>query len=243
MKNNKNKNILSHNNNADDAEGINKILIKIDDFFRKIIHFVKTNSKARLLFKFFIVFLICITVLIIMYFILKPGVDNYYNGIYASYVKDIFVNEENKGEEIKIKEEIDGDASNIYYVYRVEIGGRLIGYAFKEDIYGYKSTIEFMVGIYKDKSLAGVEVIEHNETPRMTWFLDDRDYLSHFASSYLELPERDKIIYEQNLPNDARQKDFKSTFGVDTVTGATVSMNALLRAVLRSFDKVGSYVN
>ncbi len=238
----KNHDNTKQNHYSDEPEGVNKFLIKVDDFFRKLINFIKTNNTARLLFKLFIVFLICMTVLIIMLLILKPGIDNYESGIYASYVKDIFIKEENKNQDLRIKEEIEGDSDNLYYVYSVEIGGKLIGYAFKEDVIGYEGSIEVIIGIYKDKSLAGVEVINHNETPRMTWFLDDRNYLSHFSSSYIESADREKIIYERNVPSNARNESFKEVFGVDTVTGATISMNALLKAIGQAFDKAGAYI-
>ncbi len=240
MKNNGN---TKRNGLSENPEGINKFLIKIDDSFRKLINFIKTNNTARLLFKLFIVFLICLTVLIIMLLILKPGIDKYESGIYTSYVRDIFIKEENKNQDLRIKEEIEGDSDNLYYVYSVEIGGKLLGYAFKEDVIGYNGSVEVIVGIYKDKSLAGLNVINHEETPRMTWFLDDKKYLSHFSSSYIESADREKIIYERDIPSNARNEGFKEVFEIDTVTGATISMNALLKAVKQAFDKAENYIN
>jgi electron transport complex protein RnfG len=86
---------------------------------------------------------------------------------------------------------------------------------------GYSGDINIMVGIDPAGTVAGIEILSHNETPG----LGDK----------IELPAFKKIFSGKNLTNaDWRVKKDGGEF--DQITGATISPRAVVGAVRRGLE-------
>jgi hypothetical protein len=90
--------------------------------------------------------------------------------------------------------------------------GQLIGYAGTGTATGYAGPIEVLVGVNADGAIIGVEIIEHRETPGFFRRLLEADFFRQFLGM--------DYTNELRLGQD-----------IDAVTGATISSEAVARAV------------
>lgn len=106
------------------------------------------------------------------------------------------------------------DANNaVQAAYRATDGS---GYVFRVAVGGYGGPVTFMIGVTDDGAFSGVGILSHEETPGLGAKIDDPAYLSRFVGS-----------------NDP--------YSVDSITGATVSSNALkmaLRYALETWESL-----
>jgi len=93
-------------------------------------------------------------------------------------------------------------------VYEVRQGDNIIGYTIKTVPNGYDGTIELLTGISMDGEITGVEVLSQTETPG----LGDRITNDEFKDQFV------------GQSSDAE-------VGVDALSGATVSSNAVVNGV------------
>jgi len=96
--------------------------------------------------------------------------------------------------------------------------GSLLGYAFLAKGNGYQGAIEIMAGIKSDlKTLAGIEILESQETPG----LGQEIASDKFGSQFKGLEVAPEIIYVKNVepskPNE-----------IQAITGATISSRAVV---------------
>ena len=91
---------------------------------------------------------------------------------------------------------------------------------------GYSGNIELIVGIYADQSLAGVRVINHNETPGLGDKIEKQksDWILQFKGLSLTKVEAENW----------RVKKDGGTF--DAFTGATITPRAVLKAIANALQ-------
>ncbi|NLP30772.1 MAG: RnfABCDGE type electron transport complex subunit G [Clostridiales bacterium] len=110
---------------------------------------------------------------------------------------------------------------NVVEVYQANNGSGMI---FTIVDKGFGGDITVMVGINSSKEIEGVKVTSHQETPGLGTKAMTVEHLSQYEG---------KVTISAN-PSDEN--------GIDAVTGATVSSNAIFRAVetaLEQFEKLG----
>lgn len=93
-------------------------------------------------------------------------------------------------------------------VYEVRQDGEVIGYTFKTAPNGYDGPIEVLTGISVDGEITGIEILSQTETPGLGDRITTDDFKNQFAG----------------LSAD-------SDLEVDTLSGATVSSNAVINGV------------
>lgn len=93
-------------------------------------------------------------------------------------------------------------------VYEVRQGDNIIGYTFKTAPNGYDGPIEVLTGINMDGEITGIEILSQTETPG----LGDR-------------------ITTDDFKNQFEGQSSDSELAVDTLSGATVSSNAVINGV------------
>lgn len=98
-------------------------------------------------------------------------------------------------------------------VYEVRQGDNVIGYTIKTIPNGYDGPIELLTGINMDGEVTGIEILSQTETPG----LGDRITTDDF---------KDQFIGQSS----------ESEVGVDVLSGATVSSNAVVNGVNAATD-------
>jgi NosR/NirI family nitrous oxide reductase transcriptional regulator len=105
--------------------------------------------------------------------------------------------------------------------YGFDSSGSVVGYAGVGSATGYGGPIEMMVGVDPQGQVVGVRVAEHRETPGFFRRLAEADFFAQFlGSGYAD--------------------SFAIGEGIDAVTGATVSSEAVARAVADQVRAMGT---
>jgi len=95
-----------------------------------------------------------------------------------------------------------------YYI--ATVSGEEIGYAFIAGGRGYSGSIKTMVGMYKNGTISGVNIIRQSETPGLGTRIAEPDFTNQFSS---------KRIWDVRLRQDGGV--------IDAITGATISSRAI----------------
>jgi len=105
----------------------------------------------------------------------------------------------------------------LYVIYNVD--DEIEGYAFIGSAPGYSSTIRVMVGLEDKATVKQVMIIAHTETPGIGDRIEDEDFTGQFAG----------------LPVD---RIYLNSDDVDSITGATQSANAVIRAISEAVEEI-----
>ena len=104
------------------------------------------------------------------------------------------------------------DAENDFYrIYRKE---QRIGYAFMAVGKGYGGDIDILIGLNKDKTIKGIEIIKQTETAGMGVKITEKEFTDQFGN---------RTLNEIGLKRSGGQ--------IDAITGATKSSRAVTSAV------------
>lgn len=96
--------------------------------------------------------------------------------------------------------------------------GQVIGYAFVGEANGYGGVVKVLVGVDEESDqILAVKVLEHTETPGLGSKVEDASFRNQFVGKTVQ----DAIQLGQDI---------------DNISGATVSAEAVVRAVRRGFD-------
>ena len=114
--------------------------------------------------------------------------------------------------EIELAEE-----SAVKEVYEALKSDEVVGYVFKVTTKGFHGGVDFVVGI-QDKTLTGIKVLSHSETPGLGAKIDELE----FTDKFKDLPIENFI----ELVKTSKSKDNE----VEAVSGATKSSNATVNA-------------
>ncbi|MDR3225016.1 MAG: RnfABCDGE type electron transport complex subunit G [Clostridiales Family XIII bacterium] len=92
------------------------------------------------------------------------------------------------------------------------------GYVVTVDEKGFGGTVEIMVGIDGDGAVSGVKTLNHSETPGLGTKAMTADYLAQYSGV-------------TDIKTKKLDKDRAEATEIDTITGATITSNAVYRAV------------
>lgn len=124
---------------------------------------------------------------------------------------------EKKKEERLALKEVMPDSGNFEEVFKggellyykaYDNAGHLNGFVVKSETKGYSSTIEAMTGLGLNLEITNVKILSQNETPGLGTRVTEPEFLEQFKG-----------------------KDLASFSKVDTITGATISSSAVIKAV------------
>jgi len=100
---------------------------------------------------------------------------------------------------------------DLYIIYSL---GEVIGYAFLARGKGYGGNIDILVGLKDEKTIKGVRILKHSETPGLGARITEKSFLDEFKD--IEI----KDIY---LKREGGK--------IDAITGSTISSKAVTEAV------------
>jgi electron transport complex protein RnfG len=120
-------------------------------------------------------------------------------------------------------DQVDANGEPVVLYYRgVDSSGNIAGYAFRNTQPGAQGLIEVLGGVSADfKTVAGMEVMAHSETPG----LGARITESGFKSQFSNLPVADLSLSSKGGK-------------VDAISGATISSTTVVNALHMGIDKV-----
>ncbi len=96
--------------------------------------------------------------------------------------------------------------------------GNILGFAFASEANGYAGPVRVMVGVDGDtKEIVDIAVLDHTETPGLGSKIEDEEFRSQFRGKTVESALR--------IGQD-----------IDSITGATVSAQAVAQAVRNNFS-------
>jgi H+/Na+-translocating ferredoxin:NAD+ oxidoreductase subunit G len=108
-------------------------------------------------------------------------------------------------------------------LYHGKKEGKLVGTAFSVIAHdGYSGDIEFMLGVAPDKTITGIEIIAHKETPGLGDKIAKEKWRDEFKGKSLEA-KTDKGTPFLDVKKDGG--------GIDQFSGATISPRAVVKAV------------
>jgi len=112
--------------------------------------------------------------------------------------------------------EQNGDEADCRRFYLIKNNGSTLGTAFEVLASGYGGRIAIMVGISRSDVISGIKVIRHSETPGLGANISKQAYSKNFTG--------------KNMIN-TRWKLKKNGGDIDQISGATISSEAVMKAV------------
>ena len=103
-------------------------------------------------------------------------------------------------------------------IYEVYSDNKRVGYAFMADGTGYGGDIEILVGVNEDKTIKGIKILKHTETPGLGAKITERGFTDQFGG---------KSIGDIRLKKDGGK--------IDAITGATISSSAVVDTVYEKY--------
>lgn len=103
------------------------------------------------------------------------------------------------------------EGASILACYDALVEEKLAGYVFRVSTMGYGGEMILLVGIAREGTLTGIQVLEHQETPGLGSNVTEGTFRSQFVKKPIDDP-------------------FEAKKDVQAVTGATISTSAVLRA-------------
>ncbi len=161
-------------------------------------------------------------VLVLIYTVTAPNIKNNRNKESEEAVLKIFPSADLAAP----KKESKAGSEGIIEV--VDKDNKILGYAFKADGNGYQGTIELIVGINADLSqLAGIEVVESQETPGLGAEIASDDFKKQFMGLSVTHP----IEYVKNKKPD-------QPYEIEAITGATISSRAVVNMLNKRIEEL-----
>lgn len=112
------------------------------------------------------------------------------------------------GEGISVDETDCPDGVNA--VYRITKGSEFLGYCVSVTGSGFGGDLDVLVGYHADRSVRGVRLISHSETPGLGSRVGEAEYLEQYTG------KSGSLVLDQDI---------------DAISGSTISSKALLDAV------------
>ncbi|MDR1641350.1 MAG: RnfABCDGE type electron transport complex subunit G [Clostridiales bacterium] len=107
------------------------------------------------------------------------------------------------------------NSSSVTRAAEVKSGEEIIGYAVYANPSGYGGPIEMMVGLYPNGSIAGIQILSHQETPGLGANAANPAFLTPFTDANFELKVTKKA------PADSNE--------IQAITSATITSTAVVR--------------
>ncbi len=134
-----------------------------------------------------------------------------------------------------------GEPYTYYEVYDKSLDDEmktLIGYACEGRAHGYSSTIVVTVGLKNDgKTITGISITAQQETPGLganCEKVESTEYIWHIVAPSDGEPETEPWFQKQFRERtvDSLVREGKTYKGINAISGATITTNAVVRAVL-----------
>ncbi len=127
------------------------------------------------------------------------------------------------------------DRANVYAGY--DSGGDLVGVALEASAMGYADTIRMLYGYSPQREcIIGFTVLQSSETPGLGALIaTDPDFLANFECLDAELNEEQTAL--ENEIRTVTRRDAEEDWEIDGITGATVSSEAVGRALRESAER------
>lgn len=103
----------------------------------------------------------------------------------------------------------------ILYYRALDSQDKLVGFVFKASGKGYSSVIETLAGMFPDGKISAIKVVSLNETPGLGMRVTENSFTSQFNN-----------------------QDALSLSGVQAITGATISSNAVMNSVIKKAQEI-----
>lgn len=111
--------------------------------------------------------------------------------------------------------------TDIVEVYQGTKNGEVIGYTVKSNPQGYAGRVDILIGISIDGIITGAKVGDNTETPGLGTRIADAAFINQFLDK--------ATTNEFQVTKDPQREN-----DIETVTGATVSSEAVARGINRS---------
>jgi electron transport complex protein RnfG len=105
--------------------------------------------------------------------------------------------------------------SSVIRAAEVKEGDEVIGYAVYASPSGYGGPVSMMVGLYTNGSIAGVQVLSHQETPGLGANAANPSFLDNFKDANFDL------MVTKKAPNDKNE--------IQAITSATITSTAIVK--------------
>lgn len=127
------------------------------------------------------------------------------------------------------------DRANVYAGY--DSGGDLVGVAMEASAMGYADTIRMLYGYSPEREcIIGFTVLQSSETPGLGALIaTDPDFLANFECLDAQLNEEQTAL--ENEIRTVTRRDAEEDWEIDGITGATVSSEAVGRALRESSQR------
>jgi len=142
---------------------------------------------------------------------------------------------------VEVKPDEDGEPYTYYEVYDKPLDDKMkkrIGYACEGRAHGYSSTIVVTVGLKDDgNTITGISITAQQETPGLganCQKTESTEYIWHMLAPSGAKPETEPWFQKQFRERtvDSLVREGKTYKGVNAISGATITTNAVVRAVL-----------
>lgn len=110
-------------------------------------------------------------------------------------------------------------------VFEGKDNGKTIGYCVKTNTMGYGGTISMMVGVNKDITVSGVEIISMSETPGLGARANDKKFIGSYKGKTAGIS-----VNKAGVPGDNE---------VSAISGATITSKAVTNGVNSALQAVG----
>ncbi len=118
-----------------------------------------------------------------------------------------------------------GDYPGVEGIYEAVNGSELIGYAFEMTATeAYGGNISLMVGIAKDDTILGIDIVKHAETPGLGAKADEAEFKTEFVGE----PAEDLDVVKFSPSDDEGN--------VSSISGATITSRSVTAAVNVAID-------
>lgn len=231
----------SHNNKKTESNFIikikrlfEKLFNNIDQKLGEIILYIKSTKTLRSIINLTVYVILCIAVIMILYYLLKPSLDNYGERLEKSYIREIFIKTGTNTDDFVIENDIiTVGNNNRYEIYKIYDSNNLIGYGFIEYLPGSKpnTDITTALGIYTDMSFAGLRIIEHSEPIENISLLENIDYLKLLESDYITNDKRFSVINKTDII-------YGDIFKINDNPHSKILLLKLKETILNTYNKI-----
>lgn len=159
--------------------------------------------------------LICAVIAGVVSFVYTATLDAYNKNIERETLQSMAtIFGAGESDEISLETFAADPDSSVKEIYGVKVNGESVGYCLKVIAKGFGGDMSLMVGYHPDKTIRGVSIVSHAETPGVGSKVDDATYLSQYEglSGGLTISKR----------GDA---------DITSVSGATISSKAIHMAI------------
>jgi len=104
---------------------------------------------------------------------------------------------------------------------------KIVGYAIYTKTRGYSGDIGLIFGVDEENKIAGIKILEQSETPGLGSKIGDKWFLAQFIG--LSVLNKEEIALKRDNVKEGK---------IDSITAATISSRAVIKAVHQGIEKI-----